>query len=1226
MEKTNKSCHVFRKAREKVWRIMRLSCVFMLFFVLAVSARGIGQEQTVTLRLKQVNLYELFDAIRQQTGLQFLCNAEQVKALPAVDVDVKDKAVKDLLTEVLAGTSLTFSFDRNVVTVTEQKRDDDVRRNAISIKGFVCDERKQPMPGVTVAIKGLNLGTTTDAHGKYEITLPRLDSLTLIFSFVGYETQEIRYTGQDSINVILKEAMNEVEEVVVTGYQVIDRRKNTSAIQTLDMEDIKVGGVTTIDKLLEGRVPGMIFMQNSGQVGAAPKIRVRGTSTVLGNQEPVWVLDGIILRDPVNVDPQLANNLDFVNLVGNAISGINPDDIERIDILKDASATALYGASAANGVIVITTKKGRVGPPTITYSMSGTFTARPRYGDRAVYVMNSKERIDYSREIIEKKLSYPNIPNWLGYEGALHKYYNGEYTFAQFQQEVSRMEEMNTDWFDIITENTFSHNHTLSLSGGSSNIRYYASLGLSKENGVIKREKNDRYTAMLKVNGNFDKYAFNFMLQANRGERSYTDESVNILDYAYHTSRAVPAYNEDGSLFFYSKKGGRSSGEDLAFNALNEMKYARDENHNNAFILTADLVYKFTEHFKAQGVFSYGFTNTFEETFLDEKSWYAADLRLTNYGEPMDDATKTSSLLPMGGEYRENTIRQENYTARLQLDYNRFIGKGQKHLINASLGFELSSVEYNGKQKTTRGYMPERGKIFNSFDPEVYKEFAKWQMSNSEEARGILTDDIQHGVSGYATLTYTLNNAYSFNVNARIDASNKFGDSSNDKLLPVWSVSGSWDMKESILQNTSWVDLLTLRTSFGYQGNVLSTQSPELIIKKGEYNDFMDKYESSINQYPNPNLKWEKTASYNVSADFAFLNNRIRGTISYFYKKTKDAYLDKTVSDINGVESYVINSGTLENQGIELGFNFTPIKAGAEIGGFRWDFDPQIGQVVNKLLTDAINGEDYDETIQDEVFYDDYLNGNVQIKGEPLNTFFSYKFAGLSPEDGRPMFYDVEEELKDKYMKMEREEVFREVMEISGCRVPDIQGGFTNTFSYRHLSLSMNFAYSLGSKIRLLKLYETNRNGNTIAPLPERNVRREFVYRWRQPGDERKTNIPGLLANDEYSNTLRPWWYYSDANSIRFAQDIWQMYDNSNIRVVSGNYLKLQSLSFRYTLPDRLCEKLYLKSAYIGLSGTNLLTIASRELEGQDPAQSGTSDQLNLSIRPTYSINFSVTF
>ena len=281
--------------------------------------------------------------------------------------------------------------------------------------------------------------------------------------------------------------------------------------------------------------------------------------------------------------------------------------------------------------------------------------------------------------------------------------------------------------------------------------------------------------------------------------------------------------------------------------------------------------------------------------------------------------------------------------------------------------------------------------------------------------------------------------------------------------------------------------------------------------------------------------------------------------------------------------------------------------------------------MLNTLLTKAVNNNSFEKE-QDEIFYTNYLDGSALIEGEPLNTFFSYKFMGLSPEDGRPMYYDVEKEHEEEYLGMDREEVFRRVMKVSGTRVPVLQGGVTNTFSYKRMSLSLNFAYSFGSKIRLMRLYGANSNGTTVAPLPERNVRREFVKRWQRPGDEKHTNIPGLLPNSEYASTLRPWWKTGNNNSINFADNIWQMYDNSDIRTVSGNYLKLQSFVFNYTLPDEFCKKLLLKSAYIGVSGSNLFTICSSKLKGQDPTQSGTTDQLNLSIRPSYSVNLGVTF
>ena len=579
-----------------------------------------------------------------------------------------------------------------------------------TIKGVVMDSvTNETLIGATVMIdpdaaEAKNLGpkgTITDFDGKFELKVPKAVKYVVV-SFVGYKNAKLDVTKTTEFKVMLQPDQEQLTEVVVTGYQQIEKRKVTSAIQTVKMDDIKRIGVASIDQLLEGHVPGMTFMQNSGQVGAAPKLRVRGTSTILGNQEPVWVLDGIILRDPVNVSPTLANNLDFVNLVGNAISGINPDDIERIDILKDASATALYGAKAANGVIVITTKKGKAGAPSVTYNVSGTYTRRPRYTDNSIYLMNSKERVAYSRELVEKRLSLPDIQNYVGYEDAINKLLNGVYTYEQFQQEVNRIETVNTDWFKLITEDSFSHNHTLSLSGGSENVRYYASLGYSDEKGVIKKEKNDRYSTLLKVNGNFDKLAFNFMIQANRGERHYANSEVDILNYAYNTARTIPAYNEDGSLYYYTKSYNHPEGRKrlhLAFNALNEMANCRDEYNTYAATVTTDLNYRFNENLKAQLMFSYGMSNTTQETFMNESSWYAACLRGTDYGIALPDEVKSWSLLPMGGEYREDISRNDNYTARLQLDYNKFLDKDRKHLINASVGFELSSNKY-GWEKT----------------------------------------------------------------------------------------------------------------------------------------------------------------------------------------------------------------------------------------------------------------------------------------------------------------------------------------------------------------------------------------------------------------------------------------------------------------------------------------------------------------------------------------------
>ena len=266
--------------------------------------------------------------------------------------------------------------------------------------------------------------------------------------------------------------------------------------------------------------------------------------------------------------------------------------------------------------------------------------------------------------------------------------------------------------------------------------------------------------------------------------------------------------------------------------------------------------------------------------------------------------------------------------------------------------------------------------------------------------------------------------------------------------------------------------------------------------------------------------------------------------------------------------------------------------------------------------------------LQDEIKYTDYLTGKVYLAGRPVNTFYSYKFKGLNPENGSPMFYntdryvmegDQEVDMGEVYNNMDKEEVFRTVMTRSGCREPFLQGGISNYFGWRNLGLSINLAYSIGAKIRMFKMYPTP--GNIAGP--EKNLRREFTKRWQRPGDEVYTNVPGILTGAAWEDANTPWW---KDRPFKFSENIWEMYDNSDLRVVSGNYLKLSSASFRYVIPDEFCKKLYLKSAYVSISGTNLFTVCSRKLKGQDPSQSGTTNLINISVRPTYSLQLNVTF
>lgn len=1200
-----------------------MKVVILLLFICCgqLAANVKAQGQKIDLHVEHKSLVEVMDMLKLKSGFSFIYSAEDVEKVTGITVNVMKKSVDEILQVILKGTDLTYKVEGNLIVLKKilKEKNEDKRR---LVTGVVLDMGRDTLPGVNVLIKGTSVGVVTDQHGKYSLYLPEGDDvIVLCFTFIGKRQKEIKYTGQKVINVILEDENLEMEEVVVTGYQKIDKRHLTSAVTTIRAEDILMPGVSTIDKMLEGHVPGMIFMQNSGQVGATPRMRIRGTSTILGTQEPLWVVDGIIQTDPVNLSPDQINDLDFVNLLGNAIGGLNPNDIEQIDILKDASATALYGTRAANGVIVITTKKGKPGPPSITYNVSGSYSRRPRYTDRAVNMMNSVERIDFSREIIEKGLENMLIDSWVGYEGAMIDYMKGKINFEEFQRQVSLYESVNTDWFDIICRDAFSHSHTLSLSGGSSNVRYYASVRYNKENGVLRKESGDQYNANVKVTLNQGNFTGSFSLNGNIRESKYTPSELKLLDYAYNTTRALPAYNEDGSLWFYDKNALYSQ-TFLPFNILHE----RDESYNtidgSGMTFNMQLGYTFFKALKAEFTLGYTVNDTEQETYYSEDSFYATDLRYERNGKPDEE----HSILPYGGELRMDNTENRSLTLRGQLNFNKFIDKNNVHLLSIAVGGEASSTKYEGYSQTRRGYLPERGLLFSQVDVGKYPVYGSW-LATDAGALGKRKEQITNMVSGYATISYSYKNDFTLNTNMRIDASNKFGNKSNDKLLPIWSVSGVWNMKENILKNVRGLDMLSLRASFGFQGNMLDNVTPELVIKQGGIHPVFEEYESTVYSFPNPYLKWEKTASFNTSLDFSFFNKKIRGSLSYYYKKTKDAFLTKNISIVNGVNTYTVNKGTLENQGFDISFNFIPVNtlSGGNAKGFRWICDPQIGQVLNKLLDKAVEGKN--QVLHDTYKYSDYLDGKVQVVGRPLNSFYSYTFEGLSPEDGSPMFARTDEtETFDKYALMEdKQEVFRTVMEHSGVRVPFIQGGINNTFSYDRFTLTMNLAYSIGSKVRLLKLYgEDFYMVYSIAPAPNSNVRREFVNRWRGKGDEKYTNIPGLLPNAEFMKTLEPWW---KEESFAFADNIWQMYDNANIRVVSGNYLKLQHLALRYTFSNELCKKLHVQQLSMSLSGTNLFTWSHKALKGQDPtSQSGSAKQINLSIRPTYTLNLNVTF
>ena len=1195
----------------------KLIVMLGLLFALPMVMKAEAQLQRISVNLEDVSVVTLIKELKRQTGLDFLYNVDEVTRNGNVSVSVKDVTVEEVLKASLSEKGLGFSIVNDVIVIKPLEGGVVAQQEElVVIKGVVKDEGGEPLPGVTVMVAGTTVGVTTNANGEFSLVKPTgSNEVKLVLSFVGMKSQTIVWKGQELLNVVMEEdtyALDAVD-VIYTGYQRIDPRRRTSAISSVNAADVLVPGMTSIDQALEGRIPELQLTLNSGEVGATPRIRVRGTSSLIGNREPLWVLDGFILRDPVNVSNEDLNNPDYINIIGNAIAGINPQDIERIDVLKDAAATALYGTRAANGVIVVTTKKGAIGKPRVTYSHTSKLTRRPRYTDKVVDLMNSQERVQFGKELADQHYKFVENMPMVGYEGALYRHQTGKTTWQEFQDEVTWYEQVNTDWFDVLTRDTYSHDHTLSVSGGSEDIRYYVSLGYNHENGVTKTTKTDRMTSMVNLDINFMKnLQVRFALNANIQKKNHLQDNINAMEYAYNTTRALPAFNTDGSYYFYDKIGyggiNRSSAM-FRYNILNEMENSSNEYDGNT--VSASIDGRYTSIVKGLDwtvAGNYSRSSTLQENWWGEQTHYVARYKNAEYEETPPQTGDGDCLLPYGGILNTTQTITESYTFRTQLDYRLLFGEDSQHIFSAMGGFEMNGSVTRTNTDQIFGYLKDRGmQIIGGVDLDKFPDYRDSWLNVNHRSR---THSINHELSGYVTLGYSYKQHFTLNANARTDASNAFGSRANEKLLPIWSVSGMWNAKENLLRNVKWVSNFALRASYGLQGNMQEEQSPNLIIRQGTTDPIYNENISTVERYPNPNLQWEQTRSWDLGLDFGLFEDRLTVGLSYYDKKTEDAFTTVNVATVNGVSSYVMNGGSLTNQGYSVYMTGYPVRT----EDWTWNLSVNWSGNINEVRSGAM----------DTYTYGDYLNGTALVDGEPIETFYSYKFVGLDPNNGVPLFDDYSDR-RHLLEYQDLETVVRTALDKSGSRTPKFSGSVSTSVRWKGLTLSGSFAYSLGSKVRLLAIYQPIIEGVSA----ENNVRKEFLNRWQVPGDERITNIPAILSpsHPDYINYMSHYSAISDATDHipQFAENIWNMYDNSDLRVVSGNYLRCSSLSLRYNFEPEILEKTPFSNASISLSALNLFTISARELKGQHPSQQG-FDAISMSVRPSYSLQFSVTF
>ncbi|WP_170154479.1 SusC/RagA family TonB-linked outer membrane protein [Mangrovibacterium diazotrophicum] len=1212
---------------------MRLTFILVFCVAMSVSARTYSQNKRVTLDVKDASASQLFDEIKRQCDYSFFFNEDNLSELSEITLSKSDVTVKEVLDEVFSGTNITYTLVDDVIVIktksdSNQESQQDTR---VTISGKVSDaETGEPLPGVHIVIKNSILGGATNQDGEFRLILPERKE-AVIFSFIGYVTQEVPI-GEGKVvefDIKMQQDIREVGEVVATGYQVIDKRELTSSISTIKAEDMELIGALNVDQMLEGKATGLMISNISATPGAATKVRVRGGSTFTGNQSPLWVIDGVIYEDPVTLTADEINSFDNINLIGNALTGINPSDIEQIDVLKDASATAIYGTRAANGVIVVTTKRGHEGSASISYSGGLSVVQAPQYSD--FKLMNSKDRIAVSREMYERNLgfgsNYENIDR-LGYEGALMNYWDGTYDFQAFQDQVSYLETLNTDWFGELYRPSISQQHAVSASGGSKTARYYFSMGYDDQQGTEKGVDLNRITARSNLDLDLRKnILLQFKVSGSVQKATYNHTSINVFDEAYYTARTVPIYDQDGEYFYQQKA---IYGNDVygRYNILRELDNSERNITNKDFAVSAQIRWDFLKNFRLTSLASYRNTTNLTEQWITEDTYYIAQLRTYDEFEDMiAENTDDAGYVPFGGIYSGGMVSQDTYGITNQLNYNRVFG--EKHVLNVNLGQEARSVNYWGATGfTVPGYNHYQGRGFITLDQpssstsvggldfanyDYDAAFAWLTNSGGVSIYPTITDKTKNSLSFFGIANYVYDNRYVFNFNMRSDGSNTFGQYERYKFKPAWSASTRWNIhNESFMNDMQLFSELALRASYGVRGTMPSASPYLLISDYGRFNSvYYPENVASLSEFPNANLRWEKTETLNLGLNFSVLDNRVSGAFDYAYSKSTDLIQSRPVSLVNGSSVQYYNSGSKDVSSYEFSIRTVNIKHNK----FSWSTNANFSYDHDRVL------EGFEDGAEKSLTATDYLAGSIYRKGFPTNGFFSYQFDGLSSE-GLPTFKHLVEE------NMTREEQLEAMLVYEGSRVPLYYGGFGTQVRYGNLSLTANFTYKLGYKTRLLKLY----NGNQSLPLPYQNMNSEFNNRWQQPGDENFTDIPALTDNNMTftgSNTAAADGYdkvyvTNYGYAVPEGKNAWWMYDYSDVRTVSADHIRLKSISVNYNVPTKLLNGTGIKNLNLGVQGSNLAVWAfDKKLKGQDPDQVSGIGMPNL---PTYSFSLNMTF
>lgn len=1061
----------------------------------------------------------------------------------------------------------------------------------VTIQGIVKDPGGTPIIGAIVRVDGTKQGAVTDVSGQFTLELEAPAAITV--SYVGMEPLHTTLSPQKgTITLTMLESVLTLDGVVATGFYKTKQEKVAGSYVKVPEQPLIRNISPTVDGKLQGVIPGVVVTRTTGQPGATAKIRIRGTSTVLGTSEPLWVVDGVPVQDMMpEISEQQIKSSDLNELFKNGLAEINPEDIESITVLKDAAATAIYGSRSAGGVIVLTTKRGRRGKTSVSYSNNLTVTLRP---ERSPLLMDSSEKIEWEKELwqefaapyVGKRGAHVPIVGVVGmvYGDKIGKggKLSGEEGFepmspTEKEEYLNRLKQINTDWFGEIFQNGFSHDHNLSVSGGSDRSTYHTSFRYTSDRGLLKKSSFDRYILGLRMQVDLsDRLKMLPSASLSRMESRAFSTSVDPVEYAYYANPYEAPYNADGSyrpdqtflnLAPINDSPLKPVINPLGINILRDMNESTGINKKLTTQVTNELRWKILPRLEWGAIGSYTYASNSVTDEVGPRTSRAFENRL-----PHDmDAHQWTPY----GYIMQSTNHSESYLLRTTLMYSPTFA--DRHDLRLLAGAEIRSNTNKRTYSKRYGYDAEtqiqetpRPRDLKSIkNPEYYAD--QWDKNTGE-----VTVENKYA-SFFLSADYTYKNRYVVNSSFRMDGSNNFG--SKEQFNPTASLGLAWHLINEPYADRlkDYFSTLTLRVSSGLTGNVVQGVDKELVVK---YNRYLWRgfRTGEINQAPNPNLRWEKTWDRQVALHMSSLNNRLSLVLEGYKRTSYDVITSGGIVSTTGFTNQKYNASTIENTGLEVTCNADLLRHKdyhLRMGlNFAWN--------ENRLLK-----------------FEPMVPGSApdgKFRDYPLGAVFLGKSLGIDPWTG---LYDFALSPNAKIRSARDFNRHTNYRFYLGTAMAPYSGGISLSAGYKGLSLYVGGHYSFTSVVKSTlqspAKYDTVNRRRRAKEIPQTpyadlyrnhlNVTKDATDRWT-PEHGYDVKYPRII--DPFGPSLNLNYLAPDDHRITggvFAQRV--------------AYLKLNTISLAYNLPDRLLLPISLKRATITCTLNNFFTFTN--FKGFDP-------------------------